>query len=109
MITTYTVIKVDGTLEQHEIDIPQDPGYSTLREIVVPHLGGHPMEHVSVLYDGKPADMFVDSDGQMRGLDRNVVATQIYRSYTLSKQFIDPEELPDVVGPAVLFDRRVWF
>jgi hypothetical protein len=55
-------------------------------------------------------DMFVDEDSHGRERPRNEAATTIYRANAL-RQFpgTDPESLPWIAGPAVLFDRRVWF
>ena len=41
---------------------------------------------------------------------RNEAATAIYRNNVLSQvPGKEPETLPCIVGPAVLFSRRVWF
>lgn len=83
--------------------------------------------------DYQPLDMFVDDSGapmllewqdvactkaaltrKGKGLPRNEAATAIYRRATILgrtaiKYDGDPETLPAIYGPAVLFDRRVWF
>jgi hypothetical protein len=54
--------------------------------------------------------MFVDEDGHGRERPRNEAATTIYRANWLRQHpGVDPETLPWIAGPAVLFDRRVWF
>jgi hypothetical protein len=66
-------------------------------------------EHVSVLFEGKPADMFVDENGHAKNLPRNEAATAIYRAYSLRQHpNTDPESLPFIAGTAVLFDAPVW-
>ena len=85
------------------------PGYDALRPFLEEILGG-PLEHVSVLWHGKPADMFVRETGRIDGLPRNEEATAIYRAYWLSQHpDAKPEELDFICGPAVLFDKLVWF
>jgi len=59
-------------------------------------------------------DMFVDENGLMKQLPRNEVATTEYRRACLAGKTVvpppsDPELLNFIVGPAVLFERRVWF
>lgn len=69
-------------------------------------------EHVAVLYDGERRDMFVGETSAINGRHiRNIRATEIYRCNTLTNDpGIDPESLPAISGPAVLFPfRRVWF
>ena len=71
-----------------------------------------PLEHVTVLHDGKRADMFVDEMGHVR-MDgpkpRNDVATGLYRANWMAQhRGQDPEDLPFIAGNAVLFDRIVW-
>jgi hypothetical protein len=91
-----------------------------LRELINPLFNGGRLEHVTVLadYDNglnfNRADMFVGDAGQRKDLPRNDAATVIYRRATLCGRSAtpipnDPEELPFIQGPAVLFSRRVWF
>ena len=58
---------------------------------------------------GEWTDMFVDEMGALRRLPRNDAATRIYRNGFLSKRpDDDPEKLPYIAGPAVVFLRPVW-
>jgi hypothetical protein len=67
-------------------------------------------EHVSVLFKGAPADMFVDETGVLKGLPRNEAATAIYRANWLKQHpEQDPEALPHIAGTAVVTGRRIWF
>lgn len=66
-------------------------------------------EHVSVLFNGERADMFVDETGVNDGLPRNEAATAIYRAAWLrSHPDVDPESLPHIAGIAVIPWRRLW-
>ncbi|MEJ6846802.1 hypothetical protein V3589_11355 [Sinorhizobium fredii] len=87
-----------------------------LREIVEP-ITGDRMAHVPVLtdfldgVDYQPADMFVNARWHHYDppLPRNEAATILYRRHVLLNQEVaDPEELPWIAGPAVLFKHRVW-
>ncbi len=67
-----------------------------------------------MLHEGQRRDMFVSEYGRLqmpgRGpLPRNERATAIYRTLALVQApATDPERLPWIAGPAVLFERRVW-
>ena len=81
-----------------------------LRAVVEPMLYGGRLEHVSVLHEGRPTDMFVGEDSAYAGNVRNDKATKIYRANWMDQHpTTDPESLPAIYGPAVLVDRRVWF
>ncbi|MBD8493856.1 hypothetical protein [Pseudomonas syringae] len=111
MLTDYLIIHPDGTEEAHQVDLPQDPGFESLNAIIKPIIGqNRNYEHVAVLFEGKRADMFVDEEGRLVGLQRNDSATAIYRNNTLTAHpGTDPEMLDYIVGTAMLFKRRVWF
>ncbi|MGO8241282.1 hypothetical protein ACC806_34660 [Rhizobium ruizarguesonis] len=90
--------------------------YAALKAIIEP-ITGYPLEHVNVLADfagGKNfrhCDMFVNELGHVvkPPLPRNEEATAIYRRNALMHQgYTDPEELPWIAGPAVLFEHTVW-
>jgi hypothetical protein len=109
--TTYRVFKETGTFDDHEVLIDKKPLYDELRSLVEPHLGGARLMHVRVLCPllGEWTDMFVDEMGALRRLPRNDAATKIYRNGHLSKRpNDDPEKLPYIAGPAVVFLRTVW-
>lgn len=110
ILTKYTVYHVDGTETEYEIDFPREPGYNRLAPIIQPHLDGADLERVYVLWNDEPLDMFVDEFGAGKPLPRNEKATEIYRNNVLTRRKDkNPEELPAIYGPAVLFHRRVWF
>lgn len=95
--------------------MPPKPSLRDIKIVVLPLLDrgdGIPrnLEHVSVLFEGQPTDMFVDEVGVNDGLPRNEQATAIYRTYWLQEHpGDDPESLPHIAGTAVLFrGRRVW-
>ena len=119
VLTKLKVIAVNGaeTLEEHELD--PEPSYTVLKALIEPHLDNNWLEHVNVWDDfgtGKmrALDMFVDENGLIKGLPRNDKATVIYRrANLLGKSAVPPVKNPEmlncIVGPAVLFNRRVWF
>jgi len=86
------------------------PSLADLKKAILPQLdGAEYFEHVTVLFEGGPADMFVDEIGHRKQLPRNELATAIYRAAWLDEHPTDhPESLPWIAGPAVLFGRRVW-
>ena len=107
--TTFTALRVLGPRKVVTVDLPRDPGLDALRAVIRPLLDGKDMEHVSVLYEGRAADMFVDETGACDGQVRNDQATKIYRAAYLRRNAeIDPESLPAIYGTAILVDRRVW-
>lgn len=108
--TQYTIIHPDGREDERLEHMPEDPGYHRLRTVIEPHTG-EPMEHVTVLYKGKRADMFVNEMGHLTEppLPLNPKATAIYRNNWLTQHpGTDPNSLPTIVGVALLFHRIVW-
>jgi hypothetical protein len=120
MITKITIMRPDQAHDGREFDLPREPGYHKLREILTPLLDGAELEHVSVFADFaggtnyKRADMFVDDRGLLKNLPRNEAATLIYRranqmGRSSAPPLADPEQLSFICGPAILFNRIVWF
>ena len=96
------------------VRMPDKPSLRDIHIVVLPLLDRgdgvqRDLEHVSVLFQGEHADMFVDEVGVNDGLPRNDLATDIYRANWLD-QFpdVDPESLPHIAGTAIVFGRRVW-
>ena len=115
METRFLIMTPDQPNEKRTVDLPRLPDYRQLAEVIRPLLGCKWFEHVKVLADFngglnfKRADMFVDERGHDKGLPGNEAATIIYRRNALLHQGVtDPEMLPWVAGPAVLFERIVW-
>jgi len=91
------------------IRLPVVPSLDDLRKAVLPQLNATYFEHVNVLFEGAAADMFVDETGHHSHRPRNELATMIYRAAWLDAHPADdPEDLPWIAGPAVVFGRRVW-
>lgn len=108
--TRYVWLRPGRLPEPGYVTIPRAPGLAMLRELVEPKLDGARLEHVTVLYQDRRGDMFVDERSALRDLPRNEHATSIYRAATLrDRPETDPESLPAIYGPAVVFDRQVWF
>jgi hypothetical protein len=109
--TKYRVFTEAGTFVDHEIPMEKNPLYDELRRLIEPHLGGARLMHVRVLCPllRSWTDMFIDEMGALKRLPRNDAATKIYRNGLLSENpDNDPEKLPYIAGPAVVFLRPVW-
>lgn len=119
MKVKYQVLGVLGAPKDMEVEFnmrrrssAEGPGLDAIKAVVTPHLNGGRMEHVTVFHNGEYVDMFVDDDGKEKNLPRNEKATRIYRNNVLTHEpgkYPDPEVLPYVYGPAVLFLEKVWF
>lgn len=112
--TTYVLYLPDGTQQPSLCDLSQRPEVEELRAVICPLLGGADLERVRVLLEGPKgplyADLFVDERSAAKGLPRNEAATSLYRALSLKRSpGLDPETLPAIYGPAVLFHRPVWF
>jgi hypothetical protein len=106
---TYCVFHVDGSVTLHSAEMSRPPTLDQIYAAVLPHLNGADSEHVSVLHRGRRADMFVNGNGRAFRLPRNDNATAVYRCNWLTRYpTADPEAMPYIVGPAVLFDQIVW-
>jgi hypothetical protein len=109
MKTTILIMRPGTDSEVIIVDLPEQPGYHELRNLLTPLLDGGDLEHVSVLHGTQRADMFVDDEGVRKQLPRNDTATRIYRNNWLTEHpGTDPESLPAIHGPAILFSRIVW-
>lgn len=109
--TVMHILPPIGTMQTVTIQMRPEPDLAELRKYIEPHLDGEKLERVAVLWDGKRTDMFVGECSAINGrMIRNVRATEIYRNNMLTRHpDMDPETMPAISGPAVLFDRRVWF
>lgn len=109
MDTTLLILRPGRETEVKVVDLPLQPGFDRIDALIRPLLDGHDMEHVTVLYDGRRADMFVDEMGGCIGLPVNDAATAIYRAATLRRApLANPDALPAIFGPAVLVERLIW-
>lgn len=111
MMTGALILHADGTRTERLVDLSAEPRYGEIRAAIrsLLVLGKAFPEHVTVLHEGTRADMFVHEDGHGEGLPRNEAATAIYRAAWLRDHPADdPETLPWIAGPAVIFDRIVW-
>jgi hypothetical protein len=117
--TRYTLYLPDGSVTEYRVMLAEVPDIEALKTVLQPHIG-EPIEHVTVLKPGSEnaperADMFVNEFSAVpRGLrrepmQRNERATELYRAATLlHAPDTDPESMPAIYGPAVLFERIVW-
>lgn len=112
VLTTFFVIPEIGENRMFEELMQPRPSLLAIKNAVEPHLDGERLEHVAVLWEGERRDMFVGEESSVNGrMIRNVRATVIYRNNWLTQHpDCDPESLPAISGPAVVFPhRRVWF
>ena len=108
--TPITIFRPGEKPWQGSVHLPAKPTLAQLHRVLAPTFAPALTEHVHVLHDGKPADLFVDEWGVNKGLRRNAEATVIYRAAWMSAHpEANPETLPWIAGPAVLFHRKVWF
>jgi hypothetical protein len=114
MQTGYQVLFPEAKVLFGAVDWPFRPEDREVETMVRPYLGGHPSDRVQVVYDGTERDLFVvvalnSRIGQPSALAFNSGATSIYRNSWLRQHpGTDPETLPAILGPAVLFERPVW-
>lgn len=129
----FLLIPVLGEIKTYERPSPFMPnrkaGMSDWLRNNIGEFFDEPFEHVAVLYNGERRDMFVGETSSINGRHiRNIRATAIYRANAIQKARIgiefdlsvmgnvqrpsvdlDPEALPAVSGPAILFpDKVVW-
>jgi hypothetical protein len=116
MMTAYQVFFANGSVLHGSVLWPEMPAADEVSALVAPLLD-RPMHHLAVVYGGVVRDMFVGDRRRERmylrtgaGLgELNEAATAIYREAILSKfPGENEDDLPNIVGPAVLFDRLVW-
>lgn len=103
----YLLIPEIGDVTESEVS---SADWRVIRVMLTEHLG-EPPEHVAVLFEGARRDMFVGETSAINGrVIRNIRGTEIYRNNTMTRSpRTDPESLPAVSGPAVLFpDEIVW-
>lgn len=82
--------------------------HDALDALLRPLLDGDDFEHVTVLWRGRLADMFVGENSTRTDLPVNNNATAIYRAATLAASpGINAESLPRVHGTAVLFEEII--
>jgi hypothetical protein len=108
----YHIIRASGEVSSSFCELPDDAreAWRMVRDIVLDEIGrDNKLEHVLVYWDGKYLDMFVDENGLAQGLPRNEFATRIYRNNIMTHEpGVTAEELPFIVGDAVLLSERLW-
>lgn len=94
--------------EVRVVDLGEAVTVTTLDALLRPLLADD-FEHVTVLWRGRRADMFVGENSTRPDVPVNNAATSIYRAATLARApDTDPESLPRIHGVAVLFEEIVW-
>lgn len=113
------VYRAGAAPEPLEIELPalSDRAFAERFNEAVRGFVGAPWEHVNVFYDFggngqfRYRDMFVNENGRLVGMQRNSLATVIYRNNVLTHEpsrYPSPDVLPWIAGPAVLFREKVW-
>lgn len=117
-VIAYKVFYADGRESDGSITLPardSDPEskvrWRKIRDLVLEFIGPeNDPEHVTVWYDSRYLDMFVDETGVLKELPMNMRATAIYRANVQAHEpNPEPEdEMPFIAGNAVLFLEKVW-
>ena len=108
MKTNYTVFHPDGSELKGALDWPEFPSRELVSEFVETILPASALElmPLEIHHDHMISDMFVKADYHQ---PRNESATTVYRqNYIVHNPGTNPESLPFIAGPAVLFYRKVW-
>jgi len=93
---------------QREVrEVGRVENYDDIKRVVTPLLDGGDLEHVSVLFEQRPADMFVDEDGARKGLPENPEATAIYQAWSIQRGS-KAADLSKIYGVAIIFEKLVW-
>ncbi|WP_141688512.1 hypothetical protein [Bradyrhizobium paxllaeri] len=105
----YRVLTPDGRKIDSVATLPSHPSPNDVRQVVNHLLDGGAAEHVVVLQKDRRTDMFVDEQSHLKHLRRNEAATALFRAAALrGNPHRDPETLPYIAGPAIVFDEPVW-
>lgn len=109
MTTTFTVYKPEAkepTKGQTLMSI--NPSWDELKALLLPILGSgcEEIEHVPIVRNDKPVDMFVDLHGDLNFSDRAPLPVNHAVSY-ISDSTSDRHS-GVIHGVAVVFDRVVW-
>jgi len=114
MDTLYWLIQPTGHIETGSKDLAKQPSFNEFA-FIAPLLRCAHFEHVSVLFEGEPRDMFVDEVGALTSRPINPLATVLYHQNTMWRHLsvghpLKPGDLTSIHGPAIFFPtRRVWF
>jgi hypothetical protein len=116
MKTEVQVIPPEGEITVHELDWPKEPSYEQLCEVMkLANIPRGYLEHVNVwLKDEKRyTDMIVHESGRLEGHPHNPRASELYWANAEAHQNATREEMKaqgyDIVGTALLFNRRVVY
>ncbi len=108
MLTTLYIYRPGSAKPTVEtVDLPEKPNLHLLHGVLDKHIGVE-LEHVSVLWEGRRADMFVGERSALDGSPVNSAATDIYHAATKARGG-RLAGAPRIYGNAVVFDRLVWF
>ena len=116
MKTKLFIFKPGGKIpEEKTIDMSETPSYTEIADIMIPILANDcsDVEHVSVLYNNRQHDMFVDGEGAInkpyrRPLPHNEEATKIYYEADRQRGSDVTMPQPGIHGIAIITDRLIW-
>jgi hypothetical protein len=57
---------------------------------------------------GELTDMFVGELAVLNKMPINTRVTQFFHAARLANSSVDPRTLPNITGPAVVFDKPIW-
>lgn len=119
MITSYQTIGIDSIARTGSIDWPKEPSFEQMKALIEPLIQtpGYStayIKHVRVWHENQYVSMFVDDMGALKKLPVNEAATLIYHANMVMQareegEEADTSDWPKIHGPAVLFNRNVWF
>jgi hypothetical protein len=110
----YTYYAEDGRVERGELtmDAPAseaDADREVRRQLKPLYFKTCTIERVAVIANDERVDMYVCELGAIKRMQCNDVATKLFRDTVLmGTPSKEPEMLPHIAGPVVVFDRVIW-
>jgi len=91
-----------------EMMIPKPEQYKEMNTVFAPLIGCKNIEHVSVLFNSRPADMFVGDVSALEGLPVNTAATRIYWAHSRKLGLPIDANTPRIHGTAIVSPTIIW-
>lgn len=123
--TAYTVFYPtchNKPAQLHAVDLPEQPTFEQIKNIVQPYFPGAHFEHVKAWWPelvggvvtrenhtAAQVSMFVDEEGRLKRLQYNEAAHKIYATATMiNHPHTTLYDVEPIVGVAIVFHRNVW-